>query len=95
MHCKINIFWTGIKKRKFDESILMPSNRIFLGNEKMKDMDEETLKQFVNQYYDDDYKFPSKEELERRVRFGELIYVESYTRADGTKVSGYYRRYPD
>ena len=25
---------------------------------------------------------------------GELIYVEEYTRSDGTKVSGYYRAYP-
>ena len=33
--------------------------------------------------------------LDRRVRFGELIYVENYTRSDGTKVSGYYRRYPE
>ncbi len=33
-------------------------------------------------------------DMERRVRFGELIYVENYTRSDGTKVSGYYRKYP-
>ena len=52
------------------------------------------MKQFVSQYYDDDYKFPKKEELDRRVRFGELIYVSDYTRSDGTYVSGYYRRYP-
>jgi hypothetical protein len=38
--------------------------------------------------------FPSKKELNKRVRIGELIYVEEYTRSDGTKVSGYYRAYP-
>lgn len=37
---------------------------------------------------------PSKEELDKRTRIGELIYVEDYTRSDGTKVSGYYRAYP-
>lgn len=38
--------------------------------------------------------FPTKEELNKRTRFGELIYVEEYVRSDGTKVSGYYRAYP-
>ena len=39
-------------------------------------------------------RFPTKEELDKRTRIGELIYVEDYTRSDGTKVSGYYRAYP-
>jgi hypothetical protein len=34
------------------------------------------------------------EELEQKVLKSELIYVENYTRSDGTKVSGYYRKYP-
>lgn len=37
---------------------------------------------------------PTKKEVDKRTRIGELIYVEEYTRADGTKVSGYYRVYP-
>ena len=37
---------------------------------------------------------PTKKELDKRTRIGELIYVEEYTRSDGTKVSGYYRAYP-
>ena len=36
---------------------------------------------------------PTKAELDKRTRIGELIYVEEYTRSDGTKVSGYYRAY--
>ena len=31
-------------------------------------------------------------EAKEKVKSGELIYVDSYTRSDGTKVSGYYRR---
>ena len=31
-------------------------------------------------------------EAKEKVKTGELIYVSSYTRSDGTKVSGYYRR---
>jgi len=31
-------------------------------------------------------------EAKEKVKSGELIYVESYTKQDGTKVSGYYRR---
>ena len=33
-------------------------------------------------------------EVDKRTRIGELIYVEEYTRSDGTKVSGYYRANP-
>ena len=58
-------------------------------------MDEKTLKQFVNQYYDNNYKFPQKSELDLRSNLGELIYVDNYKRSDGTMVKGYYRRYPN
>ena len=36
---------------------------------------------------------PTKADVDKRTRIGELIYVEEYTRSDGTKVSGYYRAY--
>lgn len=87
---KLNVFYD-----KYKDDIFTPQNRVFYNKEmNVKDMDEEMLKQYVNQYYDNDYKFPKKEELDRRLRFGELIYVEDYVKDDGTKVSGYYRRYP-
>lgn len=35
---------------------------------------------------------PTIKNLNKRVSNNELIYVESYTKTDGTKVSGYYRR---
>lgn len=37
---------------------------------------------------------PTKKEVDKRTRIGELIYIDEYTRSDGTKVSGYYRAYP-
>lgn len=30
--------------------------------------------------------------MNKKIRAGELIYVDNYTRSDGTKVNGYYRR---
>ena len=33
-----------------------------------------------------------EKEAKEKVQSGELIYVSSYTRSDGTKVSGYFRR---
>ena len=81
----------------FEEKILDVSNRIFPSNSgiPIKDRSPEEIKQIINQAFDDGGDFPSKSDLDRRVRFGELIYVENYTRTDGTKVSGYYRRYPE
>jgi len=48
----------------------------------------------LKQYWENNKHLPPKEELDSRVRTGELVYVHDYTRADGTKVSGYYRAYP-
>ena len=81
----------------YDDSLFDVSNKVFYENSgvPMKDRSLEEIEQIVNQYYDNNEKLPAKSELDRRVRFGELIYVENYTRSDGTKVSGYYRRYPE
>jgi len=38
------------------------------------------------------YGIPRNIEAEEKVKGGDLIYVNSYTRDDGTEVSGYYRR---
>mgnify|MGYP002625798493 CR=1 FL=1 len=86
-----------INRNYYDDIIFSPSNRVLYNsnNLKVSDMTREDVEQFWDQYYENGEKFPSKEDMERRVRFGELIYVENYTRSDGTKVSGYYRRYPE
>ena len=47
---------------------------------------------FLNQVIDNNWKLPTQLELNSKVLNGELIYVNSYKRADGTNVSGYYRR---
>lgn len=85
-----------INRNYYDNSLFDVSNRVIYDTDgkKIEDMNKEEIEQFWEQYYDNGEKFPSKEDMERRVRFGELIYVENYTRSDGTKVSGYYRRYP-
>jgi len=49
----------------------------------------------IKQYYENDMHLPLKSDLDARVCTGELVYVHDYTRADGTKVSGYYRAYPN
>ena len=49
---------------------------------------------YMNYVIDNHWEIPSVENLDKRVQSGELIYVEDYTRSNGTKVSGYYRRKP-
>ena len=56
-------------------------------------MDDRLLNLYLDQMYDQD-RLPTKAELDKRTRIGELVYVEEYTRSDGTKVSGYYRACP-
>ena len=55
---------------------------------------EKMLRQYSRQFVENDWKMPEKAELNKRVVSGELIYIDDYTKADGTKVSGYYRRKP-
>lgn len=55
---------------------------------------EKMLKQYSRQYIENDWKIPEKSELNKKVVSGELIYIENYTKADGTKVHGYYRKRP-
>lgn len=55
---------------------------------------EKYLKQHSRQLVENNWKIPEKSELNKKVISGELIYVNNYTKADGTKVSGYYRKRP-
>ncbi len=52
------------------------------------------LNGYLEQAIENDWKIPEKENLEQRVQSGELIYVDNYTKSNGSKVSGYYRRKP-
>ena len=60
-------------------------------DEKVKEL---RTKSYIEQIIDSDWQIPTKENLDKRVQSGELIYVENYERSDGTKVHGYYRRRP-
>ena len=61
----------------------------------MKDLEDPVLRDvYLDQALEYD-SMPTKEALDQRVRLGELVYVSEYTRKDGTKVSGYYRSYPN
>lgn len=88
------LFKTGIEHVNYDDSIFDLNNRVLYGGEvDINNMDDDLQDLFLDQMFDQE-KFPTKEELDKRTCIGELIYVEDYTRSDGTKVSGYYRACP-
>ena len=61
----------------------------------MKDLDDPILRDVYLDQALEKTSMPTKETLDERVHTGELVYVSEYTRGDGTKVSGYYRSYPN
>ena len=67
-----------------------------IGNKySQEDLDDPILRDvYLDQVLDYD-SMPTKETLDQKVHSGELVYVSEYTRGDGTKVSGYYRSYPN
>ena len=71
---------------------LSTQNRLIYNTEfnLAKTDDKEIIDRYAKQYYDGESY--TKEDLDNGVNSGDLIYVKSYTRSDGTKVSGYYRR---
>ena len=89
-----------VDKRKYIENSFMDKifkleNRIFHKSElKMNDLENPQIKEAFLDQITDWKPFPTKESLDKRVVTGELVYVENYTRSDGTKVNGYYRTYP-
>ena len=87
-------------KRKFENmelERLTENDRIYSDGE-FKNFSEKVQELKMNNYMDyiveNNWEIPSKENLDKRVLSGELIYVEKYVRANGTEVSGYYRRKP-
>ena len=86
-------------KRKFENmerERLKDSDRIFYEDEYWDDMDDDERKRYSTHYtnYKNKIqnKFPTKAELQMKVLKGDLIYIKDYTRSDGVKVRGYYRR---
>lgn len=82
-------------KSIFKDRILNLNNRVFhQGEVTINDLDNPKIRDVYLDQALENKKLPTKEELDKRVRTGELVYVEKYTRSDGTTVSGYYRSYP-
>jgi len=83
--------YTNMEKER-----LRDEDRVFYENEFWDELDENERIRFREHYTN--YKnlhqsgLPSKKELQARVLVGDLIYVNDYTRSDGRKVRGYYRR---
>lgn len=82
---------------KFMDTIFNTKNRVFHKGENisMKDLDDPTM---MDTFLDQALEYtpmPTKATLDEKVRTGELVYVSEYLREDGTKVSGYYRSYPE
>lgn len=78
-----------------DEVFDIKNRVLYQGEINPKDLEEGTplYDLYLDQLLDKN-PMPAKKELDKRTRIGELIYVKEYTRSDGTKVSGYYRAYP-
>ena len=78
-----------------DEIFDIKNRVLYRGEINLNDLEEGTplYDLYLDQWLDES-PMPTKSEVDKRARIGELIYVEEYTRSDGTKVSGYYRAYP-
>ena len=76
-----------------DDDVVNLENRVFHNKEINPAMtdDKNIVNQVLKQYFENGNKMPTEEELKAQVNSGNLIYVDNYTRSDGTKVSGYYR----
>ena len=91
------LFKMGIQYYDYNpEEVFDTKNRVlYKGEINHEDLEEGTpLYNLFIENMIDRKPMPTKKELDKRTRIGELIYVEEYTRSDGTKVSGYYRAYP-
>ena len=70
-------------------------NRVFTNEEigQMSPDEFSRLENFINQQIAEGKVMPEAQ-AKQQVQTGDLIYVNSYTRSDGTEVKGYYRSKP-
>ena len=75
--------------------LLNNNDRILYDGEFQK-FDEKKKKRlkdnFINQIIDNNWKLPSRLELNKKVLQGDLMYIKDYIKTDGTKLHGYYPR---
>lgn len=88
-------------KRRYinmEKERLRDEDRVFYEDEFWDELDDNERIRFKEHYtnYKNQHQkgLPSKKELDANVAKGYLIYVNDYTRSDGKKVRGYYRRRP-
>ena len=96
---KAPLFKMGIEYNDYNydlDEVFDTKNRVlYQGELDLKDLEEGTpLYDLYMDNITDKNPIPTKKEVDKRTRIGELIYVEEYIRSDGTKVSRYYRAYP-
>ena len=94
---KAPLFKIGVAYNNYNpDEVFNTKNRVlYKGEINPKDLEENSeLKDLYMDQWLDNKPMPTKKEVDKRTRIGELIYVEDYTRSDGVKVSGYYRSYP-
>jgi len=85
------VYYTGQEPTIDELENLSLKDRVIYDTEvNLANEDDDVVDRFAEQYYNNESY--TKDDLDERVKSGELIYVESYCRSDGTKVSGYYRR---
>lgn len=85
------VYYTGQEPTIDELENLSLKDRVIYDTEvNLANEDDDVVDRFAEQYYNNESY--TKDDLDERVKSGELIYVESYYRSDGTKVSGYYRR---
>ncbi len=93
----VPLFKLGVEYNNFnpDEIFDIKNRVLYQGEIDLNNLEEGTplYDLYLDQWLDES-PMPTKSEVDKRARIGELIYVEEYTRSDGTKVSGYYRAYP-
>ena len=87
-------------RRKYENlelELLTEKDRVYSDGE-FKNFDEKVqalkMSKYMDYIVDNNWEAPTEKNLNKRVQSGELIYVEDYTRSNGTKVHGYYRRRP-
>ena len=82
-----------LKDRVFHQGDIPP-----IGKMKSEDITQQHIEEYkavLNQWDGGRNKIPTQAELDERVARGELIWVDGYTKQDGTVVRGYYRHYPE
>ena len=87
-------------RRKFENMELerLTENDRIYSNVEFRNFDEKMKEvhsgKYMDYIIDNNWEVPLVKNLDKKVQSGELIYVDNYTRSDGTKVHGYYRRRP-